>query len=66
MICVVTHPEGGRTERILQERDVRYVVLYEDMPDRPTNDFWRLFQSRPDLYWKVLENWDVLIVEPRG
>jgi len=66
VIWVVTHPEGGRTERILQERDVRYVVLYKDMPDRPTADFWRLFEAHPDLYRTAFENRDVLIVEPRG
>jgi len=66
VIWVVTHPEGGRTERILQERDVRYIVLYKDMPDRPTIDFWRLFEARPDLYRTAFENRDVIIVEPRG
>ncbi len=65
VIWVVTHPEGGRTERILQERDVRYVVLYKDMPDRPTTDFWRLFEASPELYRTAFENRDVLIVEPR-
>jgi hypothetical protein len=66
VIWVVTHPEGDRTERILQERDVRYVVLYKDMPDRKTADFWRLFEAHPDLYRTAFENRDVLIVEPRG
>ncbi len=62
MIWVVTHPDGGQTERILQERDVRY----KDMPDRHTNDFWRLFEAHPNLYRTAFENRDVLIVEPRG
>jgi hypothetical protein len=66
VIWVVIHPEGDRTERILEERDVRYVVLYKDMPDRQTADFWRLFEARPDLYRTAFENRDVLIVEPRG
>ena len=65
VIWVVTHPEGDRTERILQERDVRHVVLYKNMPDRSTNDYWRLFEAHPDLYRKAFENRDVLIVEPR-
>jgi hypothetical protein len=66
VIWVVTHPDSRRTERILQEHDVRYVVLYKEMPDRPTNDFWRLFEAHPDLYRTAFENQDVLIVEPRG
>jgi hypothetical protein len=35
------------------------------MPDRSTNDYWRLFETHPDLYRKAFENRDVLIVEPR-
>ena len=65
MIWVPTHPEGGRTERVLRERDVRYAVFYKDMPERPTTDYWRLFEARPDLYKTAFENRDVLIVEPR-
>ena len=65
MIRVLTHPEGERTERVLRERDVRYVVFYKDMPDRPTTDYWWLFEARPDLYKTAFENRDVLIVEPR-
>ncbi|MDQ4128922.1 MAG: hypothetical protein M3151_13415 [Actinomycetota bacterium] len=65
VIWVVTHPEGGRTESILRERDIRYVVLYKNMPDRPTADFWRLFKAQPGLYRTTFENRDVLIVEPR-
>ncbi len=65
VIWVVTHPGDGRTQSILEEHDVRYVVLYKNMPDRPTLDFWRLFKARPDLYRTVFENRDVLIVEPR-
>ncbi len=66
VIWVVTHPDDRQTQRILQERDVRYVVLYKDMPDRPTANFWRLFEAHPDLYRTAFENRDVLIVEPRG
>ena len=65
VIWVITHPDGERTERMLRERDVRYLVFYKDMPDRPTSDYWRLFEARPDLYKKAFENGDVLIFEPR-
>ena len=65
VIWVITHPDGHRTESILKKRDVRYVVLYKNMPDRPTADFWRLFEAQPDLYRTAFENRDVLIVQPR-
>ena len=60
------HPEGELTDRLLTEHDVRYVVLYKNMPDRPTLDYWRLFESRPDAYRVAFENDDVLIVARRG
>ena len=62
---MVTHPGGGRTQHILQEHDIRCVVLYKEMPDRPTTDFWRLLEARTDLYRTTFENRDVLIIEPR-
>jgi hypothetical protein len=65
VLWVMTHPGGEKTGRILRERDVRYVVLYKNMPDRPTQDYWRLFEARPDLYRTAFENRDVLIVERR-
>ena len=36
------------------------------MPDRPTQDYWRFFKARPDLYKTDFENSDVLIVSRRG
>jgi len=65
VIWVVTHPDDERTQSILKEHDVRYIVLYKNMPDRPTADFWQLFEAHPDLYRTAFENRDVLIVEPR-
>jgi hypothetical protein len=62
----MTHPDNGRTDRILREYDVRYIVLYKNMPDRQTQDYWVSFKSRPDLYRTDFENRDVLIVERRG
>jgi hypothetical protein len=62
VIWVVTHPEGEKTQQLLKKHDVRYVVLYKNMPDRPTADYWRLFASRPALYRTAFENEDVLIV----
>ena len=66
VIWVIAHPEGELTQNLLEEHDVRYVVLYKNMPDRPTGDFWKLFEARPDLYLRTFENEDVLIVAPRA
>src|SRR5918997_2559214 len=62
VLWVVTHPGDQRTANLLDKHDVRYVVLYKDMPDRVTRDYWRLFETRPDFYRVVFENEDVFIV----
>ena len=62
VLRTVTNPAGEQAARTLREYDVRYVVLYKNMPDRPTADYWRRFEVRPDLYPAVFENRDVLIV----
>ncbi len=59
------HPDNQRTDRILSTYDVRYIVLYKNMPDRPTQDYWKLFEDRSDLYRSAFENDDVLIVARR-
>jgi hypothetical protein len=59
------HPKGERTEQLLEKYDVRYIVLYKNMPDRPTTDYWRLFKAQPNLYRTTFENEDVLIVTRR-
>jgi hypothetical protein len=61
----VTHPNNQRTDGILRAYDVRYIVLYKNMPDRPTGDYWLSFKSHQDLYRTDFENRDVLIVERR-
>jgi hypothetical protein len=65
VLWVMTHPGGERTDQLLRKHDVRYVVLYKDMPDRPTTDYWREFKAWPNLYRTVFENEDVLIVTRR-
>jgi hypothetical protein len=65
VLWTMKHPKGERTDQILEEYDVRYVVLYKDMPDRPTADYWKNFEARPGLYRTVFENEDVLIVTGR-
>jgi hypothetical protein len=61
-LWALRHPDGERTGRILEENDVRYVVLGKHRPDID----WRTFQSRPDLYRLVFENEAAVIFEPRG
>jgi hypothetical protein len=61
-LWALRHPDGERTRRILEENDVRYVVLGKHRPDID----WRTFQSRPDLYRMVFENEAAVIFEPRG
>jgi hypothetical protein len=62
---VIKHPAGERAGRLLEKHDVRYVVLYKDMPDRAVFPrFWPVFKQHPDLYQIAFENEDVLIVEP--
>jgi hypothetical protein len=62
VLYTVTDPASERAARAIREHDVRYVVLYKNLPDRPTADYWRRFKARPDLYPTAFENRDVLIV----
>jgi len=66
VLWVVRHPDDGRTDRILRKYDVRYIVLYKNMLDRPTQDYWKLFEDRSDLYRTTFENDAVLIVARRN
>ena len=66
VLFVMNHPADERTGRLLEEHDVRYVVLYKEMPDRQTKDYWRAFEARPGLYPAVFENEEVLIVAGRS
>ena len=65
VLWVLQNPKGQRTDLLLQEHHVRYVVLYKDMPDRPTTAYWKNFKALPSLYRTVFENEDVLIVTRR-
>ncbi len=65
VLWVMHHPRAERTDQLLREYDVRYVVLYKNMPDRPTVDYWKLFEAQPNLYRTAFENEDVLIVTRR-
>jgi hypothetical protein len=60
-LWALRHPDGERTRMILEENDVRYVVLGKRRPDI----HWRSFQGRTDLYRMVFENEAVAIFELR-
>jgi hypothetical protein len=55
------HPGSERTRRILEENDVRYVVLYKQFPGID----WRTFEDRPGLYRMVYENENAVIFAVR-
>lgn len=65
VLRVVNDPDGEHVPALLEKYDVRYTVLYKDMPDRETAEYWKLFEACPDLYETAFENEDVLIVAPR-
>ena len=65
VLWVLNHPADERTRRLLKEYDVRYVVLYKDLPTRPKLYYWKPFKTRPELYRVAFENEGVLIVAPR-
>ena len=64
VLWVTKNTDDERALRMLEEHDVRYVVIYENMPDRPTEDYWRLFEVYPDLYRIAFQNRDVVIPQP--
>jgi hypothetical protein len=61
-LWALSQPGDERTRRILEENDVRYVVLGKHRRDDMD---WRSFQSRKDLYRMVFENENVVIFEVR-
>lgn len=67
---VVNNPTDPRTPAIIDQYDVRYVVLYKRLPPpsfwhgkRPTR--WKAFKREHDLFAVAFENSDVLILRPR-
>lgn len=60
-LWLLQHPEGEKTRRLLDEYDVRYVVLSKLYPI----EAWQSFANREDLYRTVFENESVIIFAPR-
>jgi hypothetical protein len=65
VLWVMNHLEGEHTAQILKKYDIRYIVHYKREPDRQVTPYWKLFKAYPNLYRKVFENSDVLIVKER-
>jgi len=60
-LWILQHPAGGRTARLLEKNDVRYVVFHKRYPWID----WRPFALQRDLYRTVYENDGVIIFAPR-
>ena len=60
-LWVLKNPEGERTNRIMEENDVRYVVFYKRYPGAN----WRNFERHKEQYRVAFENEGVVIFEPR-
>ncbi|MGB3633152.1 MAG: hypothetical protein WA982_03855 [Rubrobacteraceae bacterium] len=60
-LWILEHPAGGKTQRLLEEYDVRYVVMSKIYPVT----IWPEFEKREKLYRKVYENNAVVIFEPK-
>lgn len=60
-IWVLTHPPGGKTAEIIEENDVRYIVIYKRYPgiDR------RYIQVFEEGYETAFENEGIIIFEAR-
>lgn len=64
VLQVMEDPASERSQRLLDEHEVDYVVLYKEMPNRNVIDYWRSFEDSEGLYETVFENEAVLIVRP--
>lgn len=62
-LWVINNPTGEKTRRILEQRDVRYLVFYKYMPDRAVTPYWQLFSDYLDTYPIAFENQEVIILE---
>lgn len=60
-LWILKHPTGEKTRRLVDEYDVRYIVLTKRNP----TSIWPAFDERENLYRKVFENDAVAIFEPK-
>ena len=62
-LWVMDNPTGEKTQRILEQLDVRYIVFYKFMPDRPVFPYWQAFEGYQGLYPIAFQNQEVVILE---
>ena len=60
-LWVLKHPTGEKTQRIMRENDVRYVIFHKRYPGIS----WLPYAQRKDLYDIAYQNESVIIFEPR-
>ena len=60
-LWVLKHPTGEKTQRIMQENDVRYVIFHKRYPGIS----WLPYAQNRDLYRIAYQNPSVVIFEPR-
>ena len=60
-LWVLKHPTGEKTQRIMQENDVRYVIFHKRYPGIS----WLPYAEQKDLYKIAYQNPSVVVFEPR-
>lgn len=60
-LWVLKHPTGEKTQQIMQENDVRYVVFHKRYPGIS----WIPYAQHEDLYKVSYQNESVIVFEPR-
>ena len=61
-LWILRNPAGGRTARLIQKNDVKYIVFHKRSPGAD----WHRYAARKELYEKVFENGSVIIFAPSG
>lgn len=60
-LWLLEHPEGKKTQKLLDEYDISYIVISKMDPAKE----WQAFKDRKDLYRSVFENKSAIIFAPR-
>lgn len=61
-LWVLKHPEGEKTQRLLDEYDIRYIVISKLYPI----GFWQFYPPPENLYKTVFENKSAIIFTPKA
>jgi hypothetical protein len=60
-LWVLKHPTGEKTNRIMQENDLRYIIFHKRYPGIS----WLPYAKQKDLYRVAYQNPSIVIFEPR-